>query len=293
MEQGNEYVYHGTSRGAAYRIKKYGKMSIGQASGSPDAPLFFSNQEQYALTYAQRKDSSGGVLFRIKRTPDMKVNNSIIKRGKYVEYYTYREVPAGEIEVKTKDGWIPLENFDIISEQKEEKKLEYRIEHMGSHSGQQDLELGLYIDNEIIGMVQYTLYDGELTIGDIVVRPEYRRQGFGSKMMKYIKNEHPEFKYRPSMKTDLGAKFIHKDIDLKEDKDVSKEYLKQLSNIQTSKLAKKFLDRWANRGPGHMVSLSNREEFIFNGIKRDGKVPMTNERIVESMRNILKEGLKK
>ena len=28
-------------------------------------------------------------------------------------------------------------------------------------------------------------------------------------------------------------------------------------------------------------------------IKRDGKVPMTNERIVESVRNILKEVLKK
>lgn len=92
--------------------------------------------------------------------------------------------------------------------------LDYRIEHVDHNSGQEDMELGLYnADNdEIIGMVQYTLYDGEISVKDIIVRPEFRRKGFGSRMMQYIKKHHPDHKYVPSMKTDLGAKFKHKEI---------------------------------------------------------------------------------
>lgn len=89
-------------------------------------------------------------------------------------------------------------------------KLDYKIEHIDSHSGQNDYELGVYLNDEILGLVQYTIYDGELTVSDIIVRPEYRRQGIGSKMMQYIKQQHPDVKYIPSMMTDLGAKFKHK-----------------------------------------------------------------------------------
>ncbi|MEK6828580.1 MAG: GNAT family N-acetyltransferase [Nanoarchaeota archaeon] len=108
-------------------------------------------------------------------------------------------------------------------------KLEYKIENLGHHHGQSDMELGLYIDGEIIGVVQYVLFDGELTVSDILVRPEFRRQGFGSRMMKYIKQAHPEYKYVPSMKTDLGAKFVHKDIDIDEVRKIVREVLKSES----------------------------------------------------------------
>ncbi len=117
----------------------------------------------------------------------------------------------------------------VVAEDFAPKKLEYRIEHMGAHHGQEDLELGLYIDDEIIGMVQYTLFDGELTVRDIIVRPEFRRQGYGSRMMKYIKQLHPEHKYVPSLKTDLGAKFIHKDIELSELRKMVNEILCELN----------------------------------------------------------------
>jgi GNAT superfamily N-acetyltransferase len=89
-------------------------------------------------------------------------------------------------------------------------QLDYKIEHMGSHHGQDDYELGVYLNDDILGMVQYTIYNGELTVSDIIVLPKYRRLGIGSKMMQYIKQEHPDAKYVPSMMTDLGAKFKHK-----------------------------------------------------------------------------------
>jgi GNAT superfamily N-acetyltransferase len=88
--------------------------------------------------------------------------------------------------------------------------LEYRIEHMGYHHGQDDYELGVYLNDDILGMVQYTIYDSELTVRDIIVLPKYRRLGIGSKMMQYVKQQHPDAKYVPSMMTDLGVKFKHK-----------------------------------------------------------------------------------
>ena len=44
------------------------------------------------------------------------------------------------------------------------------------------------------------------------MRPELRRRGYGSKMMSYIKKYHPDYTYKPSMKTDLGSKFKHKEV---------------------------------------------------------------------------------
>jgi GNAT superfamily N-acetyltransferase len=90
------------------------------------------------------------------------------------------------------------------------RPLEYRIEHMGYHHGQDDYELGVYLNDDILGMVQYTIYNGELTVRDIIVLPKYRRLGIGSKMMQYVKQEHPDAEYTPSMMTDLGVKFKHK-----------------------------------------------------------------------------------
>lgn len=95
------------------------------------------------------------------------------------------------------------------------KKLSYEISHLDSYDGQHNYELGCYIEEGIIGAVEFVLFDGDmsLTISDIQVRPEYRRKGIGSRMVKVIKDKFPEYKYEPSMKTDLGSKFKHKDIE--------------------------------------------------------------------------------
>ncbi len=90
--------------------------------------------------------------------------------------------------------------------------LSYEEEHLGSVYGQDNYELGLYLNGEIVGLVNYVIFQGELTVSNIIVRPEFRRRGFGSRMMQYVKQIHPEAKYRPYLKTDLGAKFKHKEI---------------------------------------------------------------------------------
>jgi len=91
--------------------------------------------------------------------------------------------------------------------------IDYRFEHIASYSGQDNYELGMYIDDEIMGMIEYVLFEGKISISVIVVKPKFRRKGFGSRMVQAMKNNHPEYEYEESMKTDLGAKFKHKKID--------------------------------------------------------------------------------
>jgi 2'-5' RNA ligase/predicted GNAT family acetyltransferase len=93
-------------------------------------------------------------------------------------------------------------------------KITYTNEVVGSYSSQTNCEAGIYVDGEIAGIVQYVLYDEELTISYIFVRPEYRRQGYGSRLMKFIQQENPDYKYKPSMMTDDGADFNHKNLSL-------------------------------------------------------------------------------
>jgi len=100
----------------------------------------------------------------------------------------------------------------LLHENLLKEEFNYEIEHLDSYNGQDNYELGLYQDGEIIGLVQYTIYNDILKVSDILVRPEYRRQGMGSRMMQYIKTKHPTAKYEPSMMTDLGAQFKHKEI---------------------------------------------------------------------------------
>lgn len=94
--------------------------------------------------------------------------------------------------------------------------INYTNEILDAYSNQINCEAGIYLDDTIIGVVQYVLYDRELTVSDIFIRHEYRRMGYGSKLMKYIKEINPTYKYIPSMKTTDGSKFVHKDISLTE-----------------------------------------------------------------------------
>tara|TARA_R110000796_G_scaffold192641_1_gene309303 strand:+ start:15754 stop:16086 length:333 start_codon:yes stop_codon:yes gene_type:complete len=92
------------------------------------------------------------------------------------------------------------------------KLITYDSEVVASYSGQTNYELGMHINGDIVGMVEYVLFDGELTVSNIMVVPKYRRKGIGSRMMQVVKGNHPDFKYIPSGMTDLGAKFKHKKI---------------------------------------------------------------------------------
>jgi len=108
------------------------------------------------------------------------------------------------------------------------KNISFEHEHLDHYDGQDNYELGIYEDGEVMGYVQYVIFDNEITVSDILVRPNRRREGFGSMLIKKMKQLHPEATYRPSLKTDLGSKFIHKDVELNEEVDRIKKLINLL-----------------------------------------------------------------
>jgi ribosomal protein S18 acetylase RimI-like enzyme len=104
-------------------------------------------------------------------------------------------------------------------------KITFQHEHLDYYDGQNNYELGIYEDGEVIGYVQYVTYKDEITISDILIRPDRRREGFGSMLVKKMKELHPELTYKPSYKTDLGSKFQHKDIEINEQIDRIKKII--------------------------------------------------------------------
>jgi len=116
------------------------------------------------------------------------------------------------------------ENKNIIKNEINEienKKITYTDELTGFYAGQKNMETGIYVNDEIVGLVQYHLYGSELTIANIFVREEFRRQGFGSRLIKHIMLQNPDYKYKPSLMTDLGSKFKHKDVSSTEKENIN------------------------------------------------------------------------
>jgi len=115
------------------------------------------------------------------------------------------------------------------------------------------------VDGDIMGVVEYVLHDGELTVSNILVRPEFRRKGYGSRMMQYLKEKYRgEYEYTPSMKTSDGAEFKHKDIEdlnsLDESKSNKKQYLGQCDLLRHA--SPKNEDNW------HQM-MSNKRKISF------------------------------
>ena len=59
------------------------------------------------------------------------------------------------------------------------KDISFEHEHLAHYDGQDNYELGIYENGEVMGYVDYTIYDNEITVSDILVRPNRRREGLG------------------------------------------------------------------------------------------------------------------
>jgi len=109
----NKFIYHGTNDGAAYYIQRSGKMRI-NAAGNNEPYISFTGDLNVAKYYADMKGgTSRGVVLRIIRTPDFFLSPKY-KKNKGHEWVTEREIPLSELEIQTKEGWAPLEKWDII-----------------------------------------------------------------------------------------------------------------------------------------------------------------------------------
>ena len=154
-------------------------------------------------------------------------------------------------------------------------KLHYYHRHLDSYSEQHNYQLELSIDGDLVGLTDYVLYDGEITVSDITVRPELRRNGLGSRMMQHIKNYHPKYKYVPSYKTDLGSKFKHKDVNVNSlSEGVYDDNLEQLFHGQSKVRTRNIFNKPNPHGTGYndeFNSIVNKVQGSIDNINKVGK----------------------
>jgi len=108
LKNNDKYIYHGTNIGAAISMQHSGKMH----SISASKKISFTSDYKVARYYSIMKGHRP-VILRIIRTEDFKLEDKFEKNNGF-EWVTLREIPVNEIEVETKDGWIPLKSWDFI-----------------------------------------------------------------------------------------------------------------------------------------------------------------------------------
>ena len=109
------YVYHGTYDGAGYYIQRTGGMKINAANNN-EPYISFTGKPDVAKYYADMKGGSRGIVLRTKKTNDFQLSPKYKKNDSY-EWITTREISANELEINTKYGWIPLNNWDFVDKE--------------------------------------------------------------------------------------------------------------------------------------------------------------------------------
>lgn len=78
-------------------------------------------------------------------------------------------------------------------------------EHVNSHSGQDDYEIGAWDkNNDILGVLEYSEFDGIPSIKMIRVVPKYRRKGVATKMVRHLEKLYPDKEIVWGLMTDEG-----------------------------------------------------------------------------------------
>lgn len=109
-----QYIYHGTHKGAALNIQRFGFMKPSN-TGEEKPSISFTNDIEYARYYARSKGGEDKMI--ILRTPltDDFIISPKIRDNKGDEYVTFDGVPTEKLEVQTKSGdWKPLCDWNVI-----------------------------------------------------------------------------------------------------------------------------------------------------------------------------------
>lgn len=87
-------------------------------------------------------------------------------------------------------------------------KLTFSDESVGYQNGQHDMVLVAYLDGEMVGSLDYSIYGGIPHIKMLEVKKEFRRMGIGTKLLKQLQNMFPEEEIDLGMLTPDGTKLM-------------------------------------------------------------------------------------
>jgi hypothetical protein len=109
----NDFIYHGTSKGAALNIQRDGYMKPNN-TGEEKPSISFTNDLRYAEYYAKSKGGNDKmVILRTVLNNDFKLSPKI-RNNKGVEYITFEKIQSVNLEIKTPSGWKPLNEWNVI-----------------------------------------------------------------------------------------------------------------------------------------------------------------------------------
>lgn len=80
----------------------------------------------------------------------------------------------------------------------------FRNEHIDSYSGQSNFRLTAEIDGEIVGWIDYVIFGDEISVSNIEVIPLKRRQGIGTRLIRYLQKMYPNQEIDMGMFTNDG-----------------------------------------------------------------------------------------
>lgn len=83
--------------------------------------------------------------------------------------------------------------------------------HEDYHNGQHDYVLAAYSaeTQQPVGMVEYSLYQDDIYINNMLVKQDLRRQKIGTQMIEEMKREYPDSKINWGMMTPDGSKLYN------------------------------------------------------------------------------------
>jgi GNAT superfamily N-acetyltransferase/ADP-ribose pyrophosphatase YjhB (NUDIX family) len=86
--------------------------------------------------------------------------------------------------------------------------LTFMNEAVDHYAGQTNLVLTAYQDRVAVGSIEYTEYHGVPSISMVTVRPQYRRQGIATQMLRWLQRQYPDVEIGGQDNlTDLGAQW--------------------------------------------------------------------------------------
>jgi len=138
--------------------------------------------------------------------------------------------------------------------------LSFRTESMGYHNGQSDLRLVAELNGEMVGKMDYSVYNDIPYIQWIeVMDKNKKRSGIGKQMIKRLQQEYPDTEINVGGTTDLGSKFFDS---LPKIFDKDTNYGVLIKKLQSLKHAEKKLISYVEKTGNVSEKLTN----LFNKI---------------------------
>lgn len=100
--------------------------------------------------------------------------------------------------------WAP-DNYEI---KESIPGLMFRSECRGAHHGQSDMTLFAELNGEVVGRIEYSVFDDQPQVQWIKVQPAYRRKGIATALAKQLQAEYPATEIEWSNSTEMGTPFI-------------------------------------------------------------------------------------